>query len=173
MDLGKSERVYSPREDSFLLQRVVGNYCLSKKPKRVLDIGTGSGIQAITARVSGAEQVTAVDINPEAVRLAKKNAKMNKAEIEVLQSDMFSRVHGKYNLIMFNPPYLPVEPPIDVQWSGGKEFIEDFLRKAHPYLEEGGKIIFVYSSVDKVRTPHKVLAQETMPDGEILYVAQV
>jgi len=173
MELATSESVYGPREDSFLLQRVVGNICLFKKPERVLDMGTGSGIQAITAKISGAKKVVGVDINPEAVKQARRNAKANKVEIDFHGSDLFSRVHGRYDLIIFNPPYLPVEPPVDVRWSGGREFIEKFLREAQAYLVEGGKIIFVYSSSDPVKSIHKILAKETMPDGEVIYVAQL
>jgi len=173
MDFKTSESVYAPREDSFLLQKEVKRYIKLNKPKRVLDMGTGSGIQAITSKLMGVEEVLAVDINPKAVKLAKRNAKHNKVDIEGYRSDLFSRVKGKFDLIIFNPPYLPVEPPVDVQWSGGKEFIEKFVQQAKLFLTDTGAILFVFSSVDPVRILHKVLAREIMPDGEILYVAKV
>ena len=173
MELKSHEEVYSPREDSFLLQRVVSNLCILKKPNRVLDLGTGSGIQAITAKLSGAKKVVAVDINPKAIMLAKQNVKLNKVEIEFHTSDLFNHVNGNFDMIIFNPPYLPMEPPIDIQWSGGREFIEDFVRQAKDRLNEGGIIVFVYSSLDPIKIHHRIVAKETMPDGEILYVATV
>ena len=59
MELKYSEQVYSPREDSRLLQKVVEKYMQEFKPNRILDMGTGSGIQAIAAKksYSNAEQV--------------------------------------------------------------------------------------------------------------------
>lgn len=173
MKIRTSEEVYGPREDSFLLQRIVADICISRKPKKVLELGTGTGIQAITAKLSGAKDVLAVDINPKAVSLAKRNAKLNNANIVVKQSDLFSKVRGKFDLIIFNPPYLPLEPPLDVQWSGGREFIEAFLEEAELYLKKNGSIVFVFSSLSPIRTKHKKLAREKMPDGEKIYVAEV
>lgn len=173
MQFRTSDKVYSPREDSFLLQGVVARICKSTKPKSVLDMGTGSGIQAVTAKLYGSDKVLAVDLNPSAVKLARRNAKLNAAKINVRKSDLFKRVKGKFDLIIFNPPYLPAEPPIDIQWSGGRVFIEKFLEQAKEYLKPNGKIIFVYSSLDSIKVKHKKLGKEKMPDGEILYVAQV
>ena len=88
--------LYEPREDSELLVKYV------KKHARgvVLDMGTGSGIQAIGAIEKGAE-VLAVDVNKEAVEHCEKKG------INALQSDLFENVKGKFDLIIFNPPYLP------------------------------------------------------------------
>jgi tRNA G10 N-methylase Trm11 len=75
----------------------------------VLDMGTGSGIQAITAGQT-ASNVIAVDINPEAVSFAKRNIIAHGLEnrISVVQSDLFSSLHSghKFDVIFFTPPYL-------------------------------------------------------------------
>ena len=76
--------IYKPREDSFLLQKQVKKFAEG----RVLDMGTGSGVQAITAAES-AEYVLAVDVNPEAVECARKKG------LNVIQSDLFESVKGE------------------------------------------------------------------------------
>ena len=132
-------------------------------------MGTGSGIQAIAAKRSGVEKVVAADINPEAIKCAKLNSK--KLKISFIQSDLFSNISEKFDLIVFNTPYLPKEPPLDPQWSGGKEFIEKFLKNAKKHITLNGKILFLHSSKSPISLKHELLAQEKMPDGEILYVS--
>ena len=90
--------IYKPREDSFLLQKHVRKYAQGK----VLDMGAGSGIQAITA-LEKTKDVLAVDINPKAVE------ELKKKNINAKVSDLFSNVKGKFDLIVFNPPYLPAD----------------------------------------------------------------
>ena len=150
--------VYEPREDSFLLQRYVKKYA---KGKSVLDIGAGSGIQAEAALKAGASSVMASDINPEAMKLLKKK------NISAVQSDLFSGIHGKFGLIIFNPPYLPEDEkePQDSRASttGGKrgdEIILKFLRQAPRHLSREGIILIVVSSLtpkDRIKSLMKHL----------------
>ena len=71
--------------------------------ERVLDMGTGSGVNAILAARKGA-QVLAVDINPQAVEAARANAERNGVShiVEVRGSDVFSEVHGRFDVIVFD-----------------------------------------------------------------------
>lgn len=131
--------IYEPQEDSFLLEKYVKKYASGK----VLDMGTGSGIQA-KAALSKTKDVLAVDINEEAVKKLK-NAKV---------SDLFSNVKGRFDLIIFNPPYLPEEKKEDKKTrlvtTGGKygyEIIERFLKDAKNYLNKDGRILIVFSSL--------------------------
>src|SRR3989344_2045504 len=124
--------IYEPAEDSYLLQNVVRGSVFG----RVLDIGTGSGIQAMTAvESSRVREVVAVDINPEAVE--KLQAKQIR-KLTVFQSDLFEHVEGQFNCIIFNPPYLPQDPGVeDAALYGGKrgwEVDERFFRYASRYL---------------------------------------
>lgn len=132
--------IYEPEEDSYLLNKYVKIYAKGK----VLDMGTGSGIQALTA-LENTPDVLAVDINEECV----KNLKIN-----VIKSDLFSNVKGKFDLIIFNPPYLPedMEEPEDskVITTGGKdgsEIVVKFLEDAKEHLNENGKILILISSL--------------------------
>lgn len=129
--------IYQPGEDSYLLEKYV------KKLARgyVLDMGTGSGIQA-KAALSKAKSVTAVDINTAVVN------QLNE-RITFIQSDLFSNVKGKFDTIIFNAPYLPQEGENDPALDGGKEgfeIIERFLRQAKEFLAKDGIILLVFSS---------------------------
>lgn len=141
--------IYEPREDSLLLQKYVKRYV--KKGDKVLDMGTGSGIQAITA-FEITKNITAVDINKQCVN----NIKKQYPAIKAFQSDLFSNIPKKeaFNLIIFNPPYLPEEKRATFEertvLSGGKyghELLERFFRQAKQYLKPKGKILVVFSSL--------------------------
>ncbi|MBI5354903.1 MAG: methyltransferase [Candidatus Aenigmarchaeota archaeon] len=132
--------VYPPSEDSFLIESCIDCHV----GERVLDMGTGSGILAKKAASLGGK-VTAVDINPEAVAAAKAIG------IEAIQSDLFENVSGMFNLIIFNPPYLP-ENPSDMesmQWASGatNATIRRFLSGAKEHLLPKGRILILVSSL--------------------------
>jgi release factor glutamine methyltransferase len=81
----------------------------------VLDMGTGSGVCAVRA-ARLCSQVIAVDINPEAVRCARINVLLNRQEdrVKVVQGDLFAPVGWRrFNVILFNPPFLHGEPRDD------------------------------------------------------------
>ena len=78
--------IYEPREDSFLLARFVKIY---SRGKSVLDVGTGSGIQIISARDAGAKEVLATDINEQAIEL------MRAKNIKAIRSDLKKRIQGR------------------------------------------------------------------------------
>ncbi len=143
--------IYFSEEDSFLIQ---------KHPKifskgRVLDVGTGSGILAETA-MRNTKDVIAVDIDDESVKYAKSKG------INAIKSDLFSNVKGKFDVIIFNPPYLPSSKYKDIALDGGKkgyEVIERFLKQAKDYLTDNGIILMVYSSFSKPRKIKQIMKQ--------------
>lgn len=137
---------YQPREDSYFLRDYVEG--LDLEGKEVLDMGTGSGILAVTAAEEGAE-VVAADIDPEALEEARKNAEEHgvNSSIEFIESDLFENVEGEFNLVVFNPPYLPGENYSELE--GGETGIEltrRFLEEVADYLAENGEVVFVASS---------------------------
>jgi release factor glutamine methyltransferase len=120
-------------------------------------MGTGSGIQAITAALKQeVNTVVAVDIKPEALIEAKSWANEVKVseKIEFVLSDLFTEVSGNFDWILFNPPYLPSEGEADeLSWAGGKDgiqVIKRFLSEALGYLKKDGSILMVYSSYTKL-----------------------
>jgi len=140
--------VYTPREDSLLLKNYLENMRL--KDKKFLDMGTGSGIQALTAAEKGAE-VTAVDINPEAVDYTEKRAEEKGLSVNVFCSDLFRDVEQKFDVIVFNPPYLKGEEGIGDEeiWRGGDKGLETtqkFLDQAANYLTDQGVLLTIFSS---------------------------
>ncbi len=135
--------IYEPREDSYLLTTQVKKYARGK----VLDMGSGSGIQAESALAEGRD-VLAADIDTTAVKhLLKKN-------IQAVVSDLFSNIIGIFDTIIFNPPYLPEDKGEDEEvkqiTTGGKrghELIQKFLHQAKEHLAPDGKILMVCSSL--------------------------
>ncbi len=164
-----SREVYEPEEDTFLLARSLG----VKKGERVLDMGTGCGILAVLA-AEKASKVVAVDINPHAVTCAKKNAELNgvAAKIETRRGDLFDAVEAdsKFDTILFNAPYLPVERCegknwIEKAWTGGKtgrNVIDRFIDKASTYLTRDGRILLVQSSLSNIRETLKRFSQHKL-----------
>ncbi len=160
--------IYNPREDSFLLEKEVKRY---SKGKIFLDMGSGSGIQAKAALSSGAKSVLAADIDEESVKEIKKQ------KISAIKSDLFKKIKGKFDVIAFNPPYLPEDAREDrassLATSGGKkgdEIILRFLSNATNHLNEKGIILLVLSSLtprkkilaflEKQSMKHSVLSSE-------------
>ena len=143
-----SSRIYKPREDSTLLENHVRQHAKGK----VLDVGTGSGIQAKAAAGSkNTSSVLAVDVQKGVINYCKKCIKNRK--IKFMQSDLFSKVRGKFDTIIFNPPYLPEDIRVrDITIEGGKkgyELLERFLNDASRFLDSDGAIIILFSSLTK------------------------
>ena len=147
--------VYKPAEDSYLLQRHVEREVRGV----VLDMGTGSGIQAITAaRRPEVTHVVAVDVNPRALEEARKNAALAgvSGKIEFRLSNLFQAVGDEqFDYILFNPPYLPTHPEesrdeASRAWDGGPtggEAIRRFLREAKHHLKDRGRILLILSTL--------------------------
>lgn len=163
--------VYKPSDDSFLLA-MYGR----KARGRILDIGTGCGIGAIAACTGNKENIAlGVDISRKAVENAERNAKGNGVEgrCDFLISDLFENVKGRFDVILFNPPYLPAKKNADIAlahdatypgrrkvnagengciaWDGGldgRKVIDRFLKEFDEYLKTDGKMIMIDSSLD-------------------------
>lgn len=106
----KDDVVFLTREQEFLLDLT------PKNNKSVLDVCTGSGVIAVLLAKSS-EKVTAVDINPRAIRFARYNAALNDVRVEFILSDLYEHVNSKYDLIVSNPPFNP--------FFGGKRILSE------------------------------------------------
>jgi release factor glutamine methyltransferase len=121
-----------------------------RETDRVLDMGTGSGVQAILA-ASKSSNITAVDVNPFAVECAKANVNLNKlsSRITVKESDLFENVKGKFDLIIFDPPFRWFEPrDIWERSCADKEYrtLGLFFENAEKYLNDKGRILMVFGT---------------------------
>ena len=97
--------VLIPRHETEVLVETVLN---TEKRRTVLDVGTGSGCIAITVALESPETlVTAVDVSPAALQVARENADALGAKVELIDSDLFSALDGrKFDVIACNPPYV-------------------------------------------------------------------
>lgn len=141
--------IYDPKEDSYLLAAAVEKHACGT----VLDMGTGSGIQAITAaKKKEVESVVAADINSQALEFAAAAAVKEgvAGKIKFVKSDLFSNVKGTFDTIIFNPPYLPQDKGIvDEAIYGGKkgyETLQRFISSCCDYLKDYGIILIIFSS---------------------------
>jgi HemK-related putative methylase len=122
--------------------------------KRVADVGTGTGILALTAARAGAAQVLAIDINPNATQAAAENASANKlgARVTAVCSNLFSGVEpdAQFDVILSNPPFFAGEPLdiADRAWNAGPGYrdIALLFEQARERLAPGGLMYLVLSS---------------------------
>ena len=157
---------YDPQEDSRLLEKWVRQYAKGK----VLDMGTGSGIQAIaSAQSPRVNSVLAVDVQKGVIDYCRKTIKNPK--IKFRYSDLFSKVKGKFDTIIFNPPYLPQELKVlDVELEGGKkgyEVIERFLNDASLYFDKDGIILLVFSSLTRKSKVEEFIKSSLLESKEL------
>jgi 16S rRNA (adenine1518-N6/adenine1519-N6)-dimethyltransferase len=153
--------VYEPSDDSFLLAR----HITLRPEQRVLDMGTGCGLLGILAASKGG-RVTALDLSPFAVGCSRLNARVNglSERFEARVSDLFQELgEERFDLIIFNPPYLPEEKGevtggwLEKAWQGGAsgtEVAERFLKEVRNHLGVNGQVMMVLSSLS---TPEKTV----------------
>jgi release factor glutamine methyltransferase len=116
---------------------------------RALDMGTGAGAAALAAARRG-WQVTAVDLNPEAVRCARINALWNRLDgaVDVRPGDLFAPVAGeRFDLVLFNPPFFRGEPRglFDLSWRA-TDVLERFAAGLPAALAPGGRALVLLST---------------------------
>lgn len=138
--------VYAPEADTYLLCEMALNEC--RPGEQVLEVGTGSGY--IAARLSKKAFVLATDISPHAVREA------CRAGVAVVRTDLFAGICAPFDLIVFNPPYLPTreEERLD-DWleyaldggEDGRQVIQRFSREVRRILGLNGRILLLISSL--------------------------
>jgi release factor glutamine methyltransferase len=142
-----SEDVYQPAEDTYLLLRAA--LAEARPGTLALEIGCGSGFisQEMATRVA---RLIATDINPYAVSAAKARG------IEVIRADIFQGIKGKFDLILFNPPYLPTQPQertgqwIDYALDGGesgRQTVDRFIEDLAEHLRPAGRALLLISSL--------------------------
>lgn len=146
------ENVLIPQPDTEILVEEVIEICKSKpKTPKILDICTGSGAIAVVLNKKIGANMTASDVSQKALEIAKKNAFKHQAKIEFVESDMFEKISGKFDIIVSNPPYIETKTienlskevknePI-LALDGGKDGL-DFYRilaeQAKNYLDKDG-----------------------------------
>ncbi len=162
-DLVVFPTVYEPAEDSLLLVK----YSKDLKGK-ILEIGCGCGLQSLTnARTNPDNTVLGVDLNPKAVENSIFNANsLTLKNVKFIQSNLFSKVKGKFNGIIFNPPYLPtskeekLEDAENLAYDGGEDgrkTLDKFLNQFEKFLELNGIVLLLQSSLNDLEETKKIL----------------
>lgn len=141
-----------PRFETELLVEKTYNYIkkyFNKDKVKILDIGTGSGCIAITLnKLLDDSDVTGVDISSEALEVAKENNISNNANVKFIESDLFSNVNEKYDVIISNPPYISYDEEImNIVWNNephlalyapdnGLYFYDKIIKDSSKYLND-------------------------------------
>ena len=141
-----------PRFETELLVEKTYNYIkkyFNKDKVKILDIGTGSGCIAITLnKLLDDSDVTGVDISSEALEVAKENNISNNANVKFIESDLFSNVNGRYDVIISNPPYISYyEEIMNIVWNNephlalyapdnGLYFYDKIIKDSSKYLND-------------------------------------
>lgn len=158
-EIETDELVYIPSDDTFLLAENLE----IKKGQSVLEIGTGSGLVSMYASLL-TDDVTATDINYNALELAEKNFRLNNiTTIKLEFGDLFEPVKNKkFDVILFNTPYLPtdsddiINDDLNYAFDGGlngRKVIDKFINEAPNHLNDKGIIQMIQSSLsDNERT---------------------
>jgi release factor glutamine methyltransferase len=149
------EHVLIPRMDTEVLVETALKYIYPGA--QVLDLCTGSGciLLALLQKRQDCEGV-GVDISPEALQVAEKNARRLKVDTEFIQSDLFSGVSGAFDLILSNPPYIPScvipdlmeevrehEPVLALDGrEDGLFYYRNIIAEAREYLKPKGRLLF-------------------------------
>ncbi len=145
LDYVVDENVLTPRSDTEVLVDTVLKYVTSDA--RVLDMCTGSGAIAVALAVVGGCAVTASDISEKALRVAITNAKKHNVDVDFVLSDMFRDIHGTYDVIVSNPPYIA---------TGVLETLDEAVRKYDPViaLDGGADGLDFYREIERNATDY-------------------
>ncbi len=150
------ERALIPRPETEMLADIAIKSI--EEGDKVLDMCTGSGCVAVAMAAATKKRnvsVTAVDVSDAAIMLARENANYNSVNINFVVSDLFAGVHGRYNIIVCNPPYIKsdeipflqrevreYEPRIALDGGDdGLDFYRRIAKDVRNYLTRDGMLI--------------------------------
>lgn len=140
-------QVYEPAEDSELLLKMA--LVEVRSTDKVLEMGCGRGVTSSKLRPL-AQSLIATDINPHAIKMAKAEG------INVIQADLFKGIRSCFDLVIFNPPYLPTGKDdrlkgwLNFAFDGGatgRDTINPFLETLKEHLSPGGRALLLISSL--------------------------
>ena len=115
------------------------------------DIGTGTGLLAITLAQRGVKQVIATDLNPRALACAKENfTRLALTSVQLQQADLYPTDAPLANLIICNPPWLPAKPSSPLEYAvydANSKMLRGFLQGAKTHLAEQGEVWLILSDL--------------------------
>ena len=153
------ENVLIPRQDTEILVETAMKQ--AKAGMQVLDLCTGSGCIIISLmKLRPGIEGTASDISADALKVARENADRLDAKVRFVESDLFERIYGRFDLIVSNPPYIPTgtigrlmeevrlyDPRTALDGHGdGLYFYRKIIEESDLYLKQGGWLMFEIGS---------------------------
>lgn len=173
---------YNPKDNEIIMNLDPGmafgtgthettNMCLVQLQKHmkcndiVYDIGCGSGILSIAAKLLGAKSVVGVDLDPMCIRVSKENAEINEVEIEFIEGDLFTGVSGKADLIVSN-----IIAEIIVDLIDG---IKEFLVENGIFITSGIIVEKAHLVTDKLLNSGFEIIEEKTENGWTVVVARL
>jgi release factor glutamine methyltransferase len=169
--------VLIPRPETELLVEIALSKVSRGGTPRILDLGAGSGCVAITLALELGCEVTAVDVSPDALAVARDNAMRLGARVKFIESDWFAAVDGRFDLIVGNPPYvaegdphlsegdLRFEPMGALTSGDGLDAIRRILADAPRHLAPGGWL-FLEHGYDQAEAMRTLLGEAGFGDIE-------
>jgi release factor glutamine methyltransferase len=148
-----------------------------QKEESFLEIGCGAGYGSILALKNGAKHVVATDINPAAIENARLNTKLHKVEdkIEIIESDLFENVKGKYSTIYWNHPFITVPDGYVFEniieraiFDPGYKLLDKFLDEARDYLISNGRVLIGLADVGGLDYFRELVERYRYSEKEIL-----
>lgn len=115
----------------------------------ILDVGCGYGPIGIFASSITGNNVTMCDVNKRALHLARMNAKENNVSINIIESNCYSNIIGKFQAIITNPPI-----------RAGKKIVYEIVFKAKEYLTDNGLLFLVIHKDQGAKSLIKDLEKE-------------
>jgi len=175
-------QVYSPAEDTYLLLKAAQDEI--RPGDRVLEVGTGNGGIAI-ALGPAASLCIATDINPHAAAQALAQG------VDVVRTDLCAGLYGPFDLVIFNPPYLPTQPEERLDdWleyaldggTDGRSVIRRFAADVRRVLAPSGRVLLLISSLTGLQEVSGIfllkgffvaIVHQQRVEDEILYVLKI
>ena len=154
-----NDQVLIPRQDTEILVETAMKQ--AKAGMQVLDLCTGSGCIIISLmKLRPGIEGTASDISADALKVARENADRLDAKVRFVESDLFERIYGRFDLIVSNPPYIPTgtigrlmeevrlyDPRTALDGHGdGLYFYRKIIEESDLYLKQGGWLMFEIGS---------------------------
>lgn len=155
-----NEYTLIPRPETEILVSEVLKIIEDINNPKILDIGTGTGCIPITLAIENKNiNAHSVDISKEAIEMAEKNALLHNVyeKIKFIESDLFSKIKEKYNVIVSNPPYIPIKDKDSLQYEvknydpslalfakdeEGIEYYQKIITNANKYIFDDGFLCF-------------------------------
>ena len=150
------EGVLIPRQDTEISVEKILNVIENNQINNMLEIGCGTGIVSISVDLESSIDVTAVDISEKAIENTRINKEKLNSKIKIINSDLFSNINEKFDLIYSNPPYIKSSEIENLQvevkdyeprlaLDGGEDglfFYRSIIKSSPEFLNHKGFLVF-------------------------------